>query len=214
MIDLGGGRYRLSKWLVSGVVAGLACSLALGGCGSDDSDEPPDSGLPSSDKVTTSPTTASPTNTPTETTPTEPSPPTSMPAAATKPGRGGAQAFVKFYVGLENYAKDTGNVAPLRRYSHPQCGGCNDLIRFYQDWYQRGGWFKGGDREIRTFVRVVPAVAPHDMYVRLNGRTEPSTYRRNQSAKTLPTRGSNFTLLFWLLREQDGWRVSRLDTPS
>ncbi|HYJ70365.1 MAG TPA: DUF6318 family protein [Nocardioidaceae bacterium] len=211
MIDLGGGRYRPSRWLLSGVAAGLVFALVLGGCGGDDSDDPPDSGLPSEGE-TASPTTTAPTDTPTETTPTEPSPP-SVPAVAAKPGRSGAKAFVRFYVGLENYAKDTGDVAPLRQYSHPQCGGCNDYIRFYRDWYERGGWFKEGDRTIASFDRAVPAVAPHDMYVRISGLQKVGDFRERHDAPVKTARREAYTWLIWLIREPRGWRVSRLDVP-
>jgi hypothetical protein len=212
-IDLGGGRRmpRVARRVAASVVAGLVFGLALGGCGGDDSDDPPDSGLPSKDEVTSASPSADAT-TPTGSAPTKSSP-TSLPAAATKPGRAGARAFVRSYVNLENYAKDTGDIEPLRRYSHPQCGGCNDYIRFYQDWYKRGGWFKNGDRTISSFDRVVPAAAPHDMYVRISGFQKVGTYRERRKAPVETARRERYTWLIWLIREPHGWRVSRLDVP-
>jgi hypothetical protein len=193
--------------------AALVFGLALGRCGGGEGDDPVDSGLPSKEKVTTSPTEASPTmETPKPTAPSEPSAPT-LPAAASKPGRSGAKAFVKFYVDLENYARHTGDVDPLRTYSHPKCGGCDYFLRYYRALYDRGGWIKRGDRTITTFDRVVPATAPHDMYVRISGNTEAGMYKKRQGSPVSRGHGDSYTLLFWLVREPQGWLVSRLDTP-
>jgi Family of unknown function (DUF6318) len=211
MIDRGIGRCRRGS--AAGLAATVVLSLGLGGC-DDDNGDPADSGLPSGDEVTETASTSPPTYpTPTPTEPETPEPPT-IPDAATKAGRAGAKAFVRFYIDLENYAKDTGDVEPLQQYSHPQCGGCSDYVKFYREWYARGGWFKDGDRMIRSFERVVPAASPHDIYVRMSGHTKASTYRERRGAKSHRTQGSEFTYLVWLLRESGGWQVSRLDTPQ
>jgi Family of unknown function (DUF6318) len=197
-------RHSVTAMLAAALVAG-AC---LTGCGDGDSDEPADSGLPSESESTTS----TPTAPATETTPASATQPV-MPDAATRPGRAGARAFVAYYIALENYASDTGDVGPLRDQSHPQCGGCGDLILFYRKWYDRGGWFKGAHREIVGFDRVVRASQPHDVYLRLHGRTASGTFREHRGAEVKRARGESFDLLVWLVREREGWRVSRLDTP-
>jgi hypothetical protein len=115
---------------------------------------------------------------------------------------------------MENDDMHTGDVEPLRTYSHAQCGGCNYFIRYYRGLYDRGGWIKNGDRTILSFDRVVAAVAPHDMYVRISGRTEAGTYKKRQGSPVSTGHGESYTLLFWLVRKPHGWQVSRLDTPS
>jgi uncharacterized protein DUF6318 len=194
--------------MAAGLAAGLIAVGGLVGCSEDGDDEPADSGLPSKAEVSESPS-ASPG---TETTPAAATQP-ELPDEATRPGRAGARAFVAYYVALENYASETGDVDPLIEYSHPECGGCQDLIRFYGRWYERGGWFKGAHRTILSFDRVFRAVSPHDMYIRLHGRTSGGTYRERRGAPIHRARGDRFDLLLWLIREQQGWQVSRLDTP-
>ena len=192
---------------IATIVAGLLAVGGLAGCSEDGDDEPADSGLPSKAELTES--TPTPT---TGSTPAVASQPT-LPDEATRPGRAGARAFVAYYVSLENYASNTGDVDPLIEYSHPECGGCQDLIRFYSSWYERGGWFKGAHRMILSFDRVFRASSPHDMYIRLNGRTSGGTYRERRGAPIHKARGDRFDLLLWLIREQQGWKVSRLDSP-
>lgn len=203
-------------WRWRSVAASIASVLVLGlvAC-EDDNGEPPDSGLPSKSESTTEPTTPE-TPLPTTQSPTKTSTPEApeIPEAATKPGRAGAKAFVEFYVELENYTRHTGDVAPLRRYSHPKCGGCNHFARYYRDLYEAGGWIKRSDRTIASFDRTVPAADPHDMYVKIGGRTERGTFRRSDEAPVRSGPGQTYTLLVWLLRDPQGWRVSRLDTSS
>ncbi|MGH3481839.1 MAG: DUF6318 family protein [Nocardioidaceae bacterium] len=188
------------------LAAALVAAARTTGCGG--SDDPADSGLPSRSEPTASTSTAPAT----ETTPAAATQPV-MPDTATQPGQAGARAFVAYYMALENYVSDTGDVAPLRDHSHPECGGCADLIVFYREWYDRGGWFKGAHREIVGFDRVVRASQPHDMHVRLHGRTANGTFRERRGTEVKRARGEAFDLLIWLVRADEGWRVSRLDTP-
>jgi Family of unknown function (DUF6318) len=191
------------------IAAALLLGAGLAGCDGDNGGGPYDSGLPSDDESTTASTPASTEPTGTDD-PSTPAPPT-IPEAATQSGRAGAKAFVEFYIDLENYAKDTGDVAPLRQYSHPECGGCGDYIRFYRDWYDRGGWFKDGDRTITSFDRVVPTVPPNDMYVRISGIHKAGDYRERRGAPVMRARRESYTFLMWLLRDANGWRISGLD---
>jgi Family of unknown function (DUF6318) len=193
------------------IAAALLLGAGLAGCDGDNGDGPYDSGLPSDDESTTATTPASTEPTATDD-PSTPATPT-IPTAATKSGRAGAKAFVEFYIDLENYAKDTGDVAPLRQYSHPECGGCGDIIRFYREWYERGGWFRDGDRTVASFDRVALSVAPHDMYVRISGVQKAGAERERRDASVRRVGREPYTLLLWLLRDLDGWRVSRLDVP-
>lgn len=204
MVDRGIGRCR--RRMVASLAIGLLLGLGLAGC--DDDGGPADSGLPSEDEVTGSASSSPPS--PATPTPSVPEPPT-IPDAATKGGRAGAKAFVEFYIDSVNYARHTGDVGPLQQYSHPACGGCGDLIKLYRAWYQRGGWLKDGERTIASFNRVVLTVPPHDMYVRISGIQKAGDYRERRGASIKHARQERYTLLLWLLREPDGWRVSRLD---
>lgn len=203
---------RRGRVMPAVLTVGLVLSLGLAGCDNSD-DEPYDSGLPSEGEQTTPASTSSPTEE--SPTPTEPSPPVppSIPDAATKPGPEGARAFVAFYIDLLNYARHTGDVETLQKYSHPECGGCGDYIRFYRKWYARGGWFKDGDRTITSYDRVVRAVPPNDLYIRISGVHKAGTERERRGAQVKRAHRERYTLQFWLVRDSREWRVSGLDNP-
>lgn len=194
---------------IATIAAGLIAVGGLVGCSEDGGDEAPDSGLPSRTELSES----TPTSPTTETTPASATRP-ELPDRATEPGRAGARAFVAYYLQLVNYAKDTGDAEPLRRHSHPQCGGCDYFVRYYEDWYEAGGWFEGGDQSIHRFERIVPTAEPHDMYVRVKVDVASGIYKEHEGTKIRHGRKGSSRLEFWLVRGHDEWRVSRLDTPA
>ncbi len=107
---------------LASAVCACAIALSMGSCSGE---EPPP------DEPTTATTPANPDAT---------LPP--MPEVAGEFSPKGAANFVAYYVSVLDYASRTGDVQPLRNYSDPECGGCNDYIDFYETTYAEGGWFK------------------------------------------------------------------------
>lgn len=114
-------------------VAALALPLLLGGCADD---EP----------VPKLPDTSSPTSPVTETS-TAPVEPTLPPEAEGK-GPDAAEAFVRHYYGMINYAQATGDTRGLRKLGLPTCRACAGGIDFIEKVYQRGGTNEGGDYSV------------------------------------------------------------------
>ncbi|WP_296607448.1 DUF6318 family protein [Nocardioides sp.] len=111
--------------------------LALGACSGDDpepkvADPSPSATLPSSPSTT-------PVSGPVEPT---------MPAEARGTDAAAAEAFVKFYWEMVNYAQATGDVEGVRDLA-PQCGTCDAAINYIVDVYDRGGRIEGGEGRFR-----------------------------------------------------------------
>jgi hypothetical protein len=188
-------------------VAGAVLSVvmaggALVGCDDSSADDPPDSGLPSESKTSESSPTPSQ---PTETGPTPPA----LPAAASQPGRAGAKAFVRFYLSLLNYAKHTGDTAPVKQYSRPGCETCASYVEIYEGLYDRGGLIKGGDFSIKSYRKVVPTV-PEDMYVGFFLMQGAGQEREHRGAP-LEQRGVDgpHNVQVYLVRTEKAWLMSR-----
>ena len=91
----------------------------------------------------------------------------SPPAQAERDTPDGAASFVSYYIEVLNFAARTGDVSPLTELSSPRCDGCREYIDLYEDVYEAGGHFEGGEwvpsdfeLEIRrettdVFVRIV-----------------------------------------------------------
>jgi len=104
----------------------LATALVLAACSSDPAPREPD---PPASSAPATPTVAAPT----------------MPPQASEDSPEGAAAFVKHYVDVLNYAAATGDVEELTHLSSESCDGCQRYITLYQETYEAGGYFKGGD---------------------------------------------------------------------
>lgn len=75
--------------------------------------------------------------------PTGPTEPT-MPAVAKKHTAAGAEAFVKFYWEMVNYAQASGDLQGLRSLGDENCGACSGGLRFLDRIYEAGGHVRGG----------------------------------------------------------------------
>ena len=116
----------------SAVVLGLVVPVfALGGCSDDPVPKvaPRESPAPS---VSESPS------------PTGPVEPT-MPAAAKRHTAAGAEAFVKFYWEMVNYAQRSGDVDGLRDLGDKNCGACAGGLGFLDRIFKAGGQIRGGE---------------------------------------------------------------------
>ncbi|HEY0951987.1 DUF6318 family protein [Nocardioides sp.] len=110
--------------------------LALGACSGDDPEPklapPPSSTAPSSPSTTAVSGPVAPT----------------MPAAARGDDAAAAEAFVKFYWEMVNYAQVTGDVDGLKALAS-RCGTCDAAVDYIANVYERGGHIRGGEGRFR-----------------------------------------------------------------
>jgi Family of unknown function (DUF6318) len=196
----------IRRSVVSAFAATLAVGGALAGC-SDDSDGPPDSGLPSESEATES----TPTTDPSPTEPTGPQPPP-LPEAATAPGKAGAKAFVAYYIRLLNYASHTGDGAPLLEYG-PNCRVCKSQANFASKLYRKGGWYRGGAwRPDNHTWLVLPSGKGY--FVAVNVDTAAGRQLPGRDAETSRFAADRLRLNFLVMPSAKAWQVSRLVTPA
>jgi hypothetical protein len=112
-------------------------SMLLAGCRSDADPEPKVSPTESS----------SVTPTPTPTGPVEPT----LPAEAEGDDAAAAEAFVRFYWEMADYAQNTGDVAGLRKLSAQSCVACRAGMEFIEQVYAEGGSISGGETRTSGF---------------------------------------------------------------
>jgi hypothetical protein len=187
-------------------ISAACLSGALAGCNDTDSDDPPDSGLPS-ESETGSASPATPTSEPTPTQPSEPAAP-KLPTAATKHTKAGAIAFVRFYLALLNYAAHSGDVAPLRQHSTRDCEACRDDAKTWSDLYSADGWAKGGVLTLRK-VRATAPARPEDVYVGVTVARSPGTYKAKPDAKAKSVAADVADLDYYLVWVHHSWRMAR-----
>jgi Family of unknown function (DUF6318) len=192
--------------VVSAMAAALVAGASLAGC-SDDSDDPPDSGLPAESEVT------EPTSSPTDPEPTEPTgpQPPPLPDAATAPGKAGAKAFVAYYIRLLNYASHTGDTASLREYGLT-CDRCLAFARLAKSTYEGGGWFKGGTwTPVRSSWFVLPSGSGFLVGLNLDVAASRQLARPGGEVQRYPAEriGRDFRVL----QVGPAWRVVSMEEP-
>lgn len=163
--------------LVSAIIAVL-----VAGCGS--ADEP----APEPEHATSSPSDAPP----------------PMPRAAKDDTDSGAIAFTKHYVDVLNYAAVTGDTAELKRLSSPKCEGCQEYIDLYEETYESGGYFKGGEWELSN-IEVQEDKPVTLIFARMSANE--SEYKESKSSD--PSTGviEDINLVFGLSRNSDAWLI-------
>jgi hypothetical protein len=113
-------------------LAALALLVAVACIGCSDDPEP-DFAPPES----TSPAPADPTSSTT-------SAPPDLPADAQKNSARGAEAFVKFFWRMVNYAQTSGETESLSALANPRCKACSAGVQYLDDVFARGGVITGG----------------------------------------------------------------------
>ncbi|MGH3497839.1 MAG: DUF6318 family protein [Nocardioidaceae bacterium] len=174
--------------------------IALGGCsGSDATTDPTTTATP-----TTGPT--SPTSPPTTTGPTEPV----LPAAARKPGRSGAEAFVRYYIRLLNYAAATGDTSRFREVTRG-CSGCDSYANLFGQTYAAGGSFRGVHW---TTTTTFAAPEAHIIAVLTQVKASRMVYTPRQGAKPRRNPADHYSLKFRLDRRTRSWDVVSFEDAS
>jgi hypothetical protein len=132
------GSMRIARSLVG--VGALLLAVLVAGCEEDE----PSSSPPASDSPSV-PESSSPTETTSvPTTPVEPT----LPAQAEDESQAGAEAFVRFYWEVVNYATKTGDVTLLSELDQVSCEGCDGGVDGIERVYRAGGRIVGGDYDV------------------------------------------------------------------
>lgn len=183
-----------------GVVT-LAVALLGAGCEEEDPSDPVASPSGTSDSAPTSP--SEPT---TDAGPVEPT----LPPEAEADTKAGAQAFVKFYWDVVNYARRTGDVSHLRELSVASCAGCNGGIESIEQIYERGGRILGGRFELLSAVpgRTASGACNVSARVKVNRSRTVGAGDLNKSV-----RAGEVDFLFGLAYRNGSWLTTFLDTP-
>jgi hypothetical protein len=130
------------------LAAPLVGLLLVAGC-SDDSPDPRIAPTPSD--TTSAASTSSPDPDPTPTGPVEPT----LPPEAEGTDAAAAEAFVKFYWEMSEYAQATGDVSGLNELASASCENCRSGSKYLKTVYADGGSIRGGAIDI-VVVRSTP----------------------------------------------------------
>ena len=194
--------------VVAAVAVAVASSGALSGCSDADSD-PPDSGLPAESELTESPTSPNPTEpSSTGSTPSGPQEP-HLPAAASRPGKAGAKAFVAYYIRLLNYASWTGDTDAVRSYGQG-CRGCRADAGFFEGIYEHGGQIRGGRWSPVPGSWVVLRRHP-GYFLGVNIDSAKGTQLRRKGAEAKRVLAERLHRDFHLVRDGDHWNVTYME---
>ena len=172
----------------------LMSVLALGACSDDDPEPelaPPSSSAPSSPSTTA------------VSGPIEPT----MPAAARGTDAAAAEAFVRFYWEMVNYAQATGDVRALTKLSE-DCPACRGGVTFIKQVYARGGRLTGGVGRIhdaRVGILKGPPAKRLVVHFRLENTTQVEDYPGSRRDKTYP--GGTIDFQVMLESVGRGWTV-------
>ncbi|WP_090860343.1 DUF6318 family protein [Nocardioides lianchengensis] len=185
--------------------AALAVGLVLlAGCSGDDDPEPKISPTDSSSVAST------PTPSPTPSGPVEPT----MPAEAEGEDAAAAEAFVRHFWAMVNYAQTTGDVQALEGLALGSCQTCASGAKWIADVYQRGGLIEGGKYDVGP-VRVTPLGAGGQRLFEVVADVT-TTPQRVSGADELngsfPAGNSRVRLV--LLNADGGLKVSRWDVDQ
>lgn len=190
-------------WMHRAVVPLLALLLlALAGCSGDDPEpkfEPTPSSAPTSASV-------DPTQSPTG--PVEPT----LPVDAEADTKVGAEAFVRYWIELVNFAQATGVTAKLERLNDMRCSGCRGVTDAIGTAYETGGRIEGGEWSAGR-MRELPLDYGADWAAFARARTDAQAVFDSDGHKTKYS-GAPFRLFVYVAWTDGAWTMRWLRTPS
>lgn len=175
-------------------IAAATLPLLLGGCTDDD----PVPQIPD-------PTTPSPTASETSTEPVEPT----LPPEAQGKGAKAAEAFVRHYYAMVNYAQATGDTKGLKPLALASCAACSGGLDFIEDIYARGGTNEGGEYTVvssKTTGRRIEGPNP-SYYLTVVTENTRQTISGAGDLDAVYEAGKS-TLQFQVVGNPEGWQVA------
>jgi len=181
------------------LAAALTCSLVACSAEAGPRTAPSPSSSPTPSPTT--PPTSEPTSDPNQ--PAEPK----LPAAAKAPTRAGAEAFVRYYIKLLNYASHTGDTEPLAAAAN-DCKGCRKYEALFSRTYARGGSFTGNLWSPYGFT-VVPGDGEYVVLTLVKASV--GKYRPRAGAEVQPLKADRYSLRFTLVRDRSAWLIAAFE---
>jgi hypothetical protein len=182
------------------VLAALSCLsvLVLGACSEDDP-KPRLAPAPSgsdSPKASASPSSVA-----------EPT----MPTVASDDSEAGAEAFVRYWIEMVNYAQRTGDTSGFEELNDIRCAGCRGMVDAIDSAYSAGGHIEGGTLRAGR-LRGLPVDFGAEWAGFARARTSAQTVMHGDGTKE--SHGGAPFDLYTYLDWDDGWSMRWLRTPS
>ena len=135
-----------------------------------------------------------------------------LPAKAQENNGAGAEAFVRYFIEVLNYAQRTGDTARLQRVSAPRCAACEGYAEEIDKTYAAGGHVKGGVLTIGD-LRELPRDYGADWGAYGRGRATPQTIFHGNGTKA-SFDGGPFDLYAYARWVDDRWAMQWMRTPT
>ncbi|RLV56900.1 hypothetical protein D9V41_03785 [Aeromicrobium phragmitis] len=161
-----------------------AAVLLLAGCSGAPPDEQP-----------TPTATASPTH----------APPT-MPELALDDSPAGAEAFVRHYIDVLNYAALTGDTSTLEELSSPECDGCRSYVDSIVETYRSGGYIRDESWRVED-VESESVEAGVDVFAQVHVSAATFRESRESTEKASTPYRDSLRLTVSMTGDGDQWRV-------
>jgi len=195
-------------WRQRSLGAALACVLVAAGCTSRGPADAETSSAPSG-SATTEPATEPD---PSDAADSHPKPRRSaptLPAAAEGDSVRAAEAFVRHYIELLNYAMTTGDTKAFRAASR-DCEGCDRYAELFEEQYDRGGSNKSRGWSVS---RLFMTRAPDGLTALVTVKAAKLRYKKSKSARAVVYASSLYSVRL-LLEMNNGWRIALLTSSE
>jgi hypothetical protein len=138
-----------------------------------------------------------------------------MPAAAKEHTKAGAEAFVRYYWEVVNYAQATGDTDSLREISDPGCDFCTAGIEGIESIYGDGGTITGGETTpVALDTRMVASGNTRFALVVAELRVGAITTKRGTTSEAVHSQPRSANDELQLVETLDGWTTVRISSNS
>jgi hypothetical protein len=138
---------------------------------------------------------------------TAPSGPPTLPPEARGTTPEAAEAFVRYYVSLINYATVTLDTRALKRVSQPDCSTCQLIFNISQNMKAAGRSYEGGQWTIAE-LQPLPAPRGHRQVRALIRVAQLSVLSADGSTERVS--GHDTSYVFDLVKRAESWSVARM----
>nr|WP_246378152.1 DUF6318 family protein [Nocardioides ginsengisegetis] len=137
-----------------------------------------------------------------------------MPEAAKAHTAAGAEAFVKFFWDMANYAQATGKTDGLERLAAPTCQACAAATDFVNALYAKGGHIEGGVYSLMDLESKRLYYRDHVIFRETfrTHNTDQVVFEPGKKERKFPE--STVDVVFTMDFGHSGWKVGVWQVPS